>query len=105
MSDYRQIGTCAVDSGQIMIADPCYLVNDNYTEKDYDATIAVTCADTGPQCGPDLGGLVVSAATGVGDGNFPVYGTFDGHKLVSVEIVFSEDNEDTNTAWDAEEED
>jgi len=106
MSDTRLIGHCAVDSGQIMLVDPCYVIGDAYTEKHYGNTIDVTCGDK-RSCGPDLGGLAVSTETGVGDGRFPVYGTFDGPRIVSVEIKFSEDTDedDSYVEWDSEEED
>lgn len=101
MNETRLIGYCAVDSGQIMLVDPCHVIGDAYTDKHYGDTIDVTCDDESPW-GPDLGGLAVSTETGVGDGRFPVYGTFDGPRIVSVEIVFSED---TDEEWDDEEED
>ena len=46
-------GFCGVDSGQIMVIDPCYAFNDNYTGNDdaatggnYDAICRVSIADT-----------------------------------------------------------
>ena len=46
-------GHCGVDSGQIMVIDPCYAFNDNYTGNDdaatggnYDAICRISIADT-----------------------------------------------------------
>lgn len=93
MSDYRLIGHCAVDSGQIMLVDPCYVIGDSYTQEHYVDTCEVTTREDRP-FGSDFGGLAVSTETGVGDGVFPVYGEFDGQRIVSVKIVFSEGGDD-----------
>jgi len=36
------VGRCGVDSGQIMIADPCYLIGDDFADKDYKAALRDT---------------------------------------------------------------
>jgi len=33
---WTKIGRVAVDSGTLMIGDPCYLIDDNWSGKDYD---------------------------------------------------------------------
>ena len=33
---WHEIGFVAVDSGQLMVGDPCYFTDDGWTQKDYD---------------------------------------------------------------------
>ena len=68
------IGYCGVDSGRLLIMDPCYRKNLPEDKEDgiiWDSDIASMI-----QYNYDLGhaGLGVSFATGIGDGCYPVYG-------------------------------
>ena len=85
-TEKRVLGTCGVDSGQIIMVDPCY-VEDGLN---YDACCNV---DDGPACGG------VKMSSGLGDGGYEVIGTYGtlefwGERLFSAEIVFISDVED-----------
>lgn len=101
----KQIGVCAVDSGQIMICDPCYLKDEwqdrpftDETEKttpDGDFSYAGACkrtlsAEGGGQLDFRRGnpGVGVVASTRYGDGVYPVYATYSEGRITKVEIVF-----------------
>ena len=75
-------GHIGVDSGQIMIGDPCYLDGwDNNKDEEwnpegkegqysYQGVSATTSKDAYGQIG---GGLAVAMSSGYGDGQYPVY--------------------------------
>jgi hypothetical protein len=110
------IGHVGVDSGQIMIGDPCYLrqwgghdftsFGSEYEpsgEYSYDGACLATLSDKGAG---ELGnGLAIATQTGYGDGNYPVYveRTAEG-RIASVTIVFSEsdDEDDSDEYYDDE---
>lgn len=98
----KKIGTVCVDSGQVMICDPCYIDSqwekvpvfpgDNFTQQ---------CADNKDQfnylgaCHASLSenmagpiGLAVAASSGYGDGEYPVYATYEGGRVKSLTIKF-----------------
>lgn len=79
-TERRILGICGVDSGQILLVDPCY-IEDSFS---YDECCRVT---NGPVCEG------VGVSTGLGDGSYEVIGTFGelphwGKRLLSAEIVF-----------------
>ena len=77
----KLIGHCGVDSGQILLIDPCYV----YKGDDYDECCKVTLSED--KAGETTLGVVTSTYSG--DGNYPVYATTDEHGgIMSVEIVF-----------------
>ncbi len=77
----KLIGHCGVDSGQILLIDPCYV----YSDKFYDECCKVTLSED--KAGETTLGVVTSTYSG--DGNYPVYATTDEHGgIMSVEIVF-----------------
>jgi hypothetical protein len=102
----KKLGEVLVDSGQLFITDPCYLedwthgdIVDNkekntfvYDEQtnDYGRVCALTVGEQG--YGEHSGGLAF--ANFGGDGSFPVYGNYEGNRLVSIEIVFEEEEEE-----------
>lgn len=64
------IGYCGVDSGQLMITDPCYaLDNDNY-ERVGDMTIK---DQIGEVVIKSSAGNCIAFRTNTGDGSYPVY--------------------------------
>lgn len=76
----KQVGSCGVDAGCLIIIDPCYLKYLPDSDKDWDKW----CDDIiGPQTSsPELGGPVSYGGGGVivdsgGDGSFPVYIYYD----------------------------
>lgn len=93
------IGSIPVDSGQIILVDPCNVTDDRYslgepTGGKYDETCRVTIA--GEYGDTSFGAVAV--ATG-GDGEFPVYAELDRHgkpvRLI-IELVprdYEEDSE------------
>lgn len=91
------VGHCAVDSGQIMITDPCYVIGDDFTQKDYEAVCEITLSDEHggfPFEGGHDGKAVVTSS-GIGDGYYPVYVTYMdvdgfGRRVASLTIDFSD---------------
>jgi len=87
----KLIGHIPVDSGQMMLIDPCYILADNNTKDEklnklYESCIDVTCSDA--MAGTIDGGAVSS--TGYGDGSYPVYVEYDGNRVASLTIKFIE---------------
>ena len=74
-----KIGHCGVDSGMLMVGDPCYFVGGDTTihERCKDWSTAckeVFCKDEQRRDTPmDVYGLGVAIATTHGDGCYPVY--------------------------------
>jgi hypothetical protein len=81
------IGSFAVDSGQAMVGDPCYLdqwktdeglewnLEGKVGQYSYQGASATTLENTGTM---ELGsGLAVAFSTGYGDGLYPVWAKFD----------------------------
>jgi hypothetical protein len=86
----KVIGYCGVDSGQILLIDPCYVWPDDFmvygdaTGGNYDAACRITLGDNG--AGEIAGGVVTSTA--YGDGSYPVTATYRGKRIVSITIDF-----------------
>ena len=85
------LGHAAVDSGQLMIVDPCYLLEGQH----YEAVCDITLRD------PNHGGEFIAkgwangvvSSTGIGDGNYPVYAEIEdvpdwGKRITSVTVDF-----------------
>jgi hypothetical protein len=94
MSKTIEIGRCGVDSGQIMIVDPCYVIDGNFGEQEYEECCRTTC-DTEDNAGPIMRNLAVVASSGIGDGYYPVYATIEnlggwGERIMKLEIDFSD---------------
>ena len=95
-------GFCGVDSGQIMVIDPCYAFNDNYTGNDdaatggnYDAICRVSIADTFGEfplpANGYSGNVGVVTSSGYGDGNYPVYVDVNSDgRVAALHIIFDE---------------
>lgn len=98
MSKKVLIGRCGVDSGQIMITDPCYVIDDGFSEADYQTVCDITLSEE--SAGPLMyekghEGKAVVSSTGIGDGYYPVYATYDdlgdwGERITKLEIDFSD---------------
>lgn len=91
MSDHVLIGHCGVDSGQIMIVDPCYVIDNKFSEQQYDECCEVSLSDK--QAGSIMRNLAVVSTTGIGDGYYPVYATVEdvdgwGVRVTKLEIDF-----------------
>ena len=80
----KYAGRCGVDSGQIMVIDPCYAFQDDYngmssevTGGNYDAICRVSIADNFGEfplpANGYPGNVGVVTSSGYGDGNYPVF--------------------------------
>lgn len=97
----RRIGSVWVDSGQMMLGDPCYLHDwkannaafDQHGDYSYAGACTATCSDDAAGI---LGeGLSAVFATGYGDGTYPVDVTYNSDgRVVAVTILFDEQPED-----------
>ena len=98
------VGNVSVDSGQVIIVDPCYIMDGEYDEapvhdpKDhkvasYGHPCAVTLSDEQVGEFPVKGfATSVASSSGYGDGNYPVYATKNEDGRVSeLTIYFDED--------------
>lgn len=108
----KLIGYCSVDSGQILLCDPCYIDSQWQRNTDPDFTkkgtkkhkgefsyrgccIATSGAKFGGQLNHGLGhpGAGVAICSGLGDGHYPVYATIKtlknaGKRVESITIKF-----------------
>lgn len=95
------IGYCGVDSGQILLIDPCYVWDDNFnvggepTGGNYDAACRITLGDNG--AGEVAGG--VATRTAYGDGAYPVTATYSGNRIVSITIDFDPQEDEDEECW------
>lgn len=92
------IGQIGVDSGQVMVCDPCYL--DKWGGNDWDGTAksegftfdytgACQATTRGDRSGGELGmGLAVASSTAWGDGCYEVYQIWKGSEMLRIEIRF-----------------
>jgi hypothetical protein len=78
MARFEKVGYIGVDSGQVMLIDPCYIKKDFESEfKDkpdlnYAGACEVTLSKAG--CGNFGGdGMAFATRTAFGDGTYPVY--------------------------------
>jgi hypothetical protein len=70
----KLIGYVGVDSGTIIISDPCYLIGDSWAEDDYQKEVIDTCNEKTRQVRHDTGAFkAVLSEAGLGDGVYPVY--------------------------------
>jgi hypothetical protein len=96
-------GVCAVDSGQILFVDPCYVEGG----LDYEAVCGITLGDIpyGKILAEGVGGTGVAMSSGCGDGGYAVYVRHTefgewGKRVTAAIIDFCEEVE-----WDGDEED
>lgn len=111
------IGHVGVDSGQMMLCDPCYIesswdradtefdfgASDRDTPTNTNFSYAGACETTlaRKQAGVLGRGTGAVCSSGFGDGSYPVYVEFSdegawGRRVKSMTIVFIEDDEDTD---------
>jgi len=110
MTEWELVGTCGVDSGQIIVVDPCYVISDESDQdkfaesKDYNdlnATYEELLRERDKK-GNNLTdafkfGIVTN--TGFGDGEYKVYIKKEaqgpwGVRVSELKIVFIEDEEE-----------
>lgn len=114
------VGHCAVDSGQIMLSDPCYVkgfkdemdeggefVGDLPEPYPYTYNGASSATLQGDlRCGELGNGLGVCVSSGYGDGSYPVYVTLDeSGRVATATIVFISNDEMSEWGDDEDEDD
>jgi hypothetical protein len=99
LTGLKYIGSFAVDSGQAMIGDPCYLDGwqnwdneepfDNHVQKAGEYGYLGACGVTlGDESAGTLGSAdAVAFATGYGDGLYPVYAKYNEDGRIVMVIV------------------
>jgi hypothetical protein len=103
-SEWELVGTLGVDSGQMMLCDPCYikkdfengLVTTNDTMS-YNGACEATLSNAGFGFLSGTYGvkLAFACSSGYGDGVYPVYIKRDGGRIAEMKIVFiGKDHED-----------
>lgn len=107
-----RLGEVGVDSGQLMICDPCY-IDSEWKQQEEDPRphiekgsfsyegICETIGDFGGQLNYKLGhpGVAVAFRTGLGDGDYPVYAEIAdipdwGERVVRVWVDFFSNDEE-----------
>ena len=103
-----KIGMCAVDSGSIMLVDPCYVLPDSINKKGkleshhgkdsytYEKFLTDSCDNSFLHkeiLASGIGGTGVIVSSGFGDGNYPVYALISdegdwGKRVKEVKIKF-----------------
>ena len=92
----KLVGHASVDSGQLLIVDPCYIKRNEWSEEYEDGrtstdglTYASCCAATLSEGGAgEVDGLAVATSTGWGDGSYPVYAEYVGGRIMEITIEF-----------------
>lgn len=100
------VGSISVDSGQVLICDPCYLIN-KMDEKLYDRVFDVKMKDRIKGISVDNQAAEVeecngvTSFTGFGDGGYDVYATITdeggwGERVSKLEIIFIGEDEESD---------
>ena len=74
-TNWKRIGVVGVDSGTLMIADPCYVINDGWNDDDYKKEVCDEPYKLHQQVKYALGhvGKAVIFRSGLGDGVYEVF--------------------------------
>lgn len=80
------IGYCPVDSGLIMLCDPCYVLDQEPRPNKYSEDICKTLED-GKETSQVLHNMAVVTKTAYGDGQYPVYITRNKEGRISSAII------------------
>lgn len=102
------VGECMVDSGQLMLIDPCYCIDRRSGSQDqlleengvtYEGAREITCSGDGAG---QLGRLACVTATGYGDGSYPVYADIDEDgRVMAVMVMFGDPTDLPHYRWQA----
>ena len=86
----EQIGKVWVDSGTIVVCDPCYLESKGRSSLiNVDDAIFAKLVDTPTiQVGGEGSGLAVAVRSGHGDGHYPVYAMMDKSLVLGLFVDF-----------------
>lgn len=88
----KLIGTIGVDSGQIMIIDPCY-IDGSWDESSYDECCTASLSKN--RFGAVKSLFAICSSTAYGDGEYPVYAEVDKDGMItSVHIDFIKERGD-----------
>lgn len=110
------VGHVPVDSGQVFIVDPCYVLDGDvcFDEKDrvmsdnaYSRACAASMSDDQAGQFATSGGQFADAvctSTGWGDGMYPVYVTYKDGRVASMTVEFMEDEDEDDSFWEDEDE-
>ena len=101
----QDVGEVSVDSGQLLICDPCYLRSHAMTEEALEEISHVTLGEPRKMCGPAVNTKFVGSekqfplgfvtTTGYGDGRYKVYVEKNAEgRIKSVTAVFIRDVEE-----------
>tara|TARA_B100000470_G_scaffold221827_1_gene213380 strand:+ start:1780 stop:2145 length:366 start_codon:yes stop_codon:yes gene_type:complete len=101
----QDVGEVSVDSGQLLICDPCYLRSHGLTEEALEEISQVTLGQPRKMCGPAVNTKHVGSekqfplgfvtTTGYGDGRYKVYVEKNAEgRIKSVTAVFIRDVEE-----------
>lgn len=82
----KEIGSVSVDSGQIVILDPCYL--DKLSDDYYENVCSATELGGGNATMFDHMGMAVASGTAYGDGLFPVFAVYEAKDFKGLYIHF-----------------
>ncbi|MFA0888149.1 MAG: hypothetical protein ACC613_03505 [Synergistales bacterium] len=107
-SDRFLLGQVSVDSGQLVLVDPCYLKDwkdgefriEGGADNDYARCCMVSLSVEGG--GQVFDDLAVCFSTGWGDGTYPVYATKEDGRIVKVEILMTVGEEEEEAAEEEE---
>lgn len=112
IEDWTKVGTISVDSGSVMIGDPCYTqgADASSASKDWMGFLAATypgtfgpnsTGESMPQVTNALGeqGLGIVSSSGFGDGEYPVYVRYSdegqwGKRVAELKVVFIGEEEE-----------
>ena len=101
----QDVGEVSVDSGTLLICDPCYLRSHGLTEEALEEISQVTLGEPRKMCGPAVNTQHVGSekqfplgfvtTTGYGDGGYKVYVEKNAEgRIKSVTVVFIRDVEE-----------
>ena len=87
-SEWKKIGVVGVDTGRILIADPCYA--DQKEIRDVQSKVVVAKYSQSLQLNFDIGrpGAGVMVESGMGDGIYSVYAKYEEERVAEVKIDF-----------------
>jgi len=99
---FELVGRVCVDSGQLMIIDPCYLQDWKHGDYNCDSDIEGTASNnyeeacfktlSEEKCGGVMGGLGFVFSSGYGDGTYNVYVRYFKNLIGEVRIVLINDD-------------
>lgn len=102
--EWRKIGHVGVDSGSLMIGDPCYFIDDNWSDEHYNQIVCGNWShslkvkfDKPADINSAHEGKGIIFNSGLGDGVYDVYARFTecfGRRIAEIRIDFGIEDED-----------